>query len=488
VKKAICVPILLVLILMPLQGNTADAIEATLDALILALREQTGVPGLSAAISIRGNLIWHGEAGFADIAENRRVEPDTYFRLASVSKAVCSIIAAKLVEENSIDVDTRAGDLIPDLPHQYHSLTLRDLMTHTSGLPHYEARDSARGGKNYTSALAGLEQLGDRDLVSPPGTSYHYSTHGFSLASAMMEQATGKTFTTLFESIVLAPGTHGALALESENEHSGLRTRIYDDVANGSPHETERENFSYSWCGAGVESTATGLSVFASSLFGPSGPLREEGLRLLTEPMPNRNGDIVLGERWVMTLGWRRSTDIRGEIFLHHAGVTNGARSVLAFWPKSGLAVSLLSNSSWTGRMEDTAAAFALAATGTNVENTCKDLEQTAYEGVFREEPMAVAISWQDLPVPCRGQLTSNNVLTEWMSRYNFGTPNGHALFRLVDDRWGLVTPIGISILTGDTTRLSGMLGDWPLALTRTNQKNNRVTSSGRKQTFDFEI
>lgn len=452
-------------------GKTADAIEANLAGLIRALHEQTGVPGLSVAISMRGKLVWHGEVGFADVIETKRVAPETVFRLASVSKAVCSVMAAKLVEQDILAVDVRAGDLMPDLPHQYHPLTLRDLMTHTSGLPHYEARDFSRGRKHYTSAVAGLEQLGDRDLVSHPGTSYLYSTHGFSLASAMMERATGKTFIELFESTVLAAGKPAALSLESENEDSGLRSRIYEGAQNGKPHEIDREDFSYSWCGAGMESNAIDLSVFASSLFGPLGPLSQEGLLLLTKPMPNRHGDIVVADRWVMTFGWRRSTDVRGDVYLHHAGVTNGARSVLAIWPKSGLAVSLLSNASWTGRMEDTAVAFALAATRTNIEKNCADLGQQAYAGLFRETSIAVSIDWQDLPVPCQGQLIGDNALTEWLGRFNFGTPNGHALFRIVDNRWGLVTPIGISILTGDTTQLSGTVGSGLLSLTRTNRK-----------------
>jgi hypothetical protein len=63
-----------------------------------------------------------------------------------------------------------------------NALTMRDLMTHTSGLPHYEARDFARGRKNYRRASAGLEQIGDQSLTSPPGTSYLYSTHGSSNA------------------------------------------------------------------------------------------------------------------------------------------------------------------------------------------------------------------------------------------------------------------------------------------------------------------
>ena len=78
-------------------AGAEHAVDATLDALMQALHEQTGVPGLSAAVSVRGKLIWHGEVGAADVIEGKPIQQNTVFRLASVSKAVCSIVAAKLV-------------------------------------------------------------------------------------------------------------------------------------------------------------------------------------------------------------------------------------------------------------------------------------------------------------------------------------------------------------------------------------------------------
>jgi hypothetical protein len=219
-----------------------------------------------------------------------------------------------------------------------------------------------------------------------------------------------------------------------------------------------------------MESTATELSNFASSLFGPRGLLGASGLRLLTQPLPDRDGDIVIADRWVMTLGWRQSTDVRGELYIHHAGVTNGARSILAIWPKSGLAVSLLSNAAWTGRMEDTAVAFALAAEHTGVEKNCADFISQSYRGFFREQPIAATIKWQVSEDFCQGRLEGTNALTEWLSQFNFSNPNGHTLVQLIKNRWGLVSPIGVSILTGDLNEFSGLVGSGEVMLVRTNR------------------
>lgn len=439
---------------------------APLDELLDALLEQTGVPGISVAVSRQGVTLWRGEAGFADLEIDKPVAADTIFRLASVSKAVCSVIAAKLVETEVLAVDTRVGALLPELPEQYHPLTLRDLMTHTSGLPHYEARDFGRGRDHYESAVAGLEQLGDRALLSRPGSDYLYSTHGFSLASAMMERAADRTFIELFDESV----ARGTMALESTRHRSVRRTAIYEVSRNGGARNIEREDFSYSWCGAGMESSAVDVSLFASTLFGEHGVLGEAGQQLLAAPMPDRNGNIVTAERWSMTLGWRRSQDVRGDTFLHHAGVTNGARSILAVWPETGLAVALLSNASWSGRMEDTAVAFALAAQADESladksSADCPDPGRYEYSGRSRDAAIEGTITWQHSAAACAALLAGDNELTAWFSRFNYGVVDEQPLIWLGNSRWGLVSSIGVSILSRNGMRLEGLVASGSLRL-----------------------
>jgi len=469
---AIRVTLALLLLLQPggqvASPSPASANQVTLDALLRELREQTGVPGLSAAVAVRGELLWHGETGLADVAAAKHVTPQTVFRLASVSKAVCSILAAKLIEDGTLSVDARVGEHLPALPPQYHDLRFRDLMTHTSGLPHYQPMDASRGGKRFSSAVAGLEQLGNRDLVSPPGGDYLYSTHGFSLASALMERASRTAFPNLLKGLLLAAQPSSDLALESQQANHPRRARIYEPVLSARPRELPRKDFSYSWCGAGMESSAISLSRLASSLFGGDSPLGEHAQSLIREPLPDRHGKQVSGDRWVMTLGWRRSTDSRGKIFLHHAGVTDGARSIVAVWPDDGVAVSLLSNAAWVGRMEDTAVALAIAAQTDSEPVSCPRQGQQSYVGTFDNSPVRATIFWRRLPSLCRGEMTSESEVATWLRGYNFARKGAYTLIPLDHRRWGLVTSIGISVLEGEAGNLSGAISSRPLRLART--------------------
>ncbi len=449
--------------LIPLIGPQAQPAER----LLKALRAQTGVPGMAAAVARDGELLWHFEVGFAELEKARPVGPDTIFRLASVSKAVCSVMAARLLEEGTLSLDARVGELLPQQPQQYRELLFRDLMTHSSGLPHYQLRDAGRGRRHYESALQGLAELGDRELVDVPGAAYLYSTHGFSLASAMMEAAAGQSFPDLFARLITGTAAGAGITLESLKRTYKDRSEIYAGHRGRAPRRLVREDFSYSWCGAGMQSSAAGLARFGASLFGPGGLLGQAGQALIRHPLAGRDGQEIKGDRWLMTLGWRRGRDQGGDVFIHHAGVTNGARSVLAVWPEKRLAAALVSNASWTGRMETTAEALAAAATASVEPPICPPSGSAAYRGSLAGAALTARIEWRAAGRDCIGRMSGENALAAWVSRFNFAAVSGFPLIQLDADRWGLVTPIGISILTGSASRLEGLVGSRLLELGR---------------------
>jgi CubicO group peptidase (beta-lactamase class C family) len=437
------------------------------ERLLEALQAQTGAPGMAAAVARDGEVIWRSEVGLADVEKSKPVGPDTIFRLASVSKAVCSVIAAKLLEEGRLSLDARVGELLPRLPRQYKDILFRDLMTHSSGLPHYQPRDAGRGRRHYESALQGLAELGDRPLAHDPGTTYLYSTHGFSLASAMMEAAAGQTFSDLFAKLVSGNEAGARITLERLEGTYKDRSEIYAGNRGGAPRRLVREDFSYSWCGAGMQSSAASLARFGASLFGQRSLLGVAGQALIRQPLAGRSGESIEGDRWLMTLGWRLGRDHRGDPIIHHAGVTNGARSILAVWPEKRLAAVMLSNASWTGRMAATAEALALAATASVEARACPPRGSAAYRGSLAGEALEAQIEWRAARSDCTGLMSGENALSDWVSRFNFAEVSGFPLIRLAGQRWVLVTPIGGSILTGDASRLQGMVGSRPLELVR---------------------
>ncbi len=109
-------------------------------------RTQQQMPALTAAIAWQGKLLWAGAAGYADISAHRAASMQSQFRLGSTSKSVTATAIARAVAEGTIALDMPIGQYKSDLPNpQWRELTLRQLLSHTAGLPGYEQNDDWRG-------------------------------------------------------------------------------------------------------------------------------------------------------------------------------------------------------------------------------------------------------------------------------------------------------------------------------------------------------
>ena len=172
--------------------ETANNYQQQLTSLLTSLNDVTGVPGFSVAIIHKGKLVASVATGFADVANDLPAKPSTTFRLASVSKIVGAVMLAELVVNSRLNPDVGIGQYYPELNSKYHNITLRELLSHTSGMPHYQSKDYDIYNKSYSSATEALETLKGRDLLSRPGYQYHYSTHGYTLAGAIYERITGQ--------------------------------------------------------------------------------------------------------------------------------------------------------------------------------------------------------------------------------------------------------------------------------------------------------
>ena len=135
-------------------------------------------------------------------------------RIASISKPITCFIAAKLYENNKLDFDKSIEFYLPYLPDfKYNDkivkITPRQLVSHTSGIRHYEKKNEIKGEKTENGSDTGLKEFYIKDnfkttkdalqlfindeLLSEPGTKFFYTTHGFTLLSAVLEKASEKS-------------------------------------------------------------------------------------------------------------------------------------------------------------------------------------------------------------------------------------------------------------------------------------------------------
>ncbi|MBO8198590.1 beta-lactamase family protein [Streptomyces smyrnaeus] len=185
--------------------------------------EQDGVPGVLAQVE-DGAGAWSGSAGTADYTTGRpRLALDRY-RIGSLTKPFVATVLLQLESEGTLRLDDPVGRWLPDVrlgeygaavggPHR--SVTLRQLLGHTSGIPDYAADPALR--RTYFSPRFLVhrwhshtpEKLIERSLsrppLFPPGTRWSYSNTNYLLAGMVIERATGRSYAAEIERRILRP-------------------------------------------------------------------------------------------------------------------------------------------------------------------------------------------------------------------------------------------------------------------------------------------
>lgn len=168
----------------------------------------SGVPGLAVAI-IEGDEIAYAEGlGVTSVEDGGvPVTPETLFRIGSITKPLTGTAIMRLVEVGELDLDSPVRDYLPWLrlsgPAATDVVTLRMLMTHTSGLP----IDDHPFGRHDPEALEAFvrDQIPCLPLVAPPGKTYSYSNPALSVVGCVAEAATGKHYGEAMHELVFDP-------------------------------------------------------------------------------------------------------------------------------------------------------------------------------------------------------------------------------------------------------------------------------------------
>ncbi len=157
-------------------------------------------------VASEGRIRYHKAFGFKDYQKELPLDTTNIFELASVSKQFTAMVIMLLKEEGKLNYDDSLSSYIPDLP--YKGITLRHLLTHTSGLPDYQAIMDEHWDK---SKVASNDDNIDYLIkyhpatLSPPGEKYDYSNTGYMLLASIAEKASGKDFIELSRDRIFTP-------------------------------------------------------------------------------------------------------------------------------------------------------------------------------------------------------------------------------------------------------------------------------------------
>jgi CubicO group peptidase (beta-lactamase class C family) len=274
---------------------------------------------------------------------------DSLFQIGSISKVWTTTVVMQLVDEGLIDLDAPITDVLPELrladPVTASKVTMRHLLTHTSGIDGDVFTDTGRGDdclEKYVAALA------DEAQNHPLGATWSYCNSGFSLAGRVIEKLTGTTWDAAVKERLFARlGLEHTVTLPEEALL--FRTAVGHVSPGGSdPVKAPVWVLQRSAGPAGLI-TSTAADVLAFARMHLTGGLASDGTRVLSEQsaaaMASWQVDLpdkhLLGDSW--GLGWFRC-DWDSHRLIGHDGNTIGQSAYLRLLPSEGLAVTLLTN------------------------------------------------------------------------------------------------------------------------------------------------
>jgi CubicO group peptidase (beta-lactamase class C family) len=311
-----------------------------IDALLAPLRTATA-PGAAAMVIRNGAVLYSATIGLADLEHQVPIRPATAFDIASDAKQFTGMLAMMLHEEGRLDYDAPVDRFLPELARFGDRLTVRHLLTHTSGLPdYYEPLARATGAAGWVTnrdALAWLASEGG--LLFAPGDRFQYSDAGYEMLALVLERAAGEPFGDLLRQRIFVPlGMNGTRLRDRPDVEVPDRARSYVDRGQGFVAQGNNPLDCLVGSGA-INTTIEDLARWDRAL-GTDRLVRRATFDEALQPMRLNDGTLS-----PYGFGWFLKED-HGHRRLEHPGAWLGYQSFIARYPDDRFTVILLANRS----------------------------------------------------------------------------------------------------------------------------------------------
>ena len=317
-----------------------------IDAVVLDEMNRQAIVGMAIGIIRDGKIYFASGYGYEDLALNKPVTTNSVFRWASVSKPLTASAVLKLAET---DPDFSLGDRVTRYVAYWPGygnkadIRLWQLLSHRAGIIHYRTTAGclqnpwpdyrlSRYSSRYYDARQSVDIFSDQPLCFPPGTSFKYSTFGYSLLAAAIEGATGKSYAAWINDNIRQP-----LAMHSLQQ--SIATRTGYTMMNRRLLPVSEDNVAWRLPGGGWESNIIDLAKFANAVI--QGRLLKDTDQLWANVPGNHSYGLGMLHNADNSLVWHEG---------HHVN----SRSLLALFPDSPnrLGIVVLSNSAHSEPME----------------------------------------------------------------------------------------------------------------------------------------
>lgn len=335
-------------LILPKVG-VAESFPKQVDALIRPL-VTNGSPGFAVLVIKNGRVVLKQGYGLADLQAKTAVTSSTNFRLASVTKQFTATAIMLLVRDGKLSYDDTLGKLFPEFPSYGRSITVRQLLTHTSGLPDYEDLYEA---KFPGSSAAQIPQITDDEVLKlleaqskgkfAPGTQWHYSNSGYAMLSRIVETVSGMPFPEFLKQRIFDPlGMRHTVAFVKGRSEVPQRAYGYRQQQ-GQWMDSDQSPTSAVLGDGGIYSSLDDLQKWDAALANHSLLSAAEmkvALSAVAVPGGAKSDDgtpVQYGFGWFLD-------PYQGRARMHHYGETSGFRTTIQRFVDERLTIIILSN------------------------------------------------------------------------------------------------------------------------------------------------
>ena len=354
-------PLLLSLILfiaLPIKAAYIDEVANNFEIYMEKTLNQWGVPGAAVVIVQGDQTILMRGFGVRQVGRPERVNSQTVFRLASLSKGLSAGLAATYVADGNLDWNDRVTEYLPDFklkdPYQTQQLSVKHILSHSTGLPQHTYTHLIENNTPYQTAVDRLSQV---PLKCNVGTCHAYQNVSYSLISDILTTQSGQSFSRMMDERIFTPlNMNYASTTYEEFMASHNRASCHVKGKNGFVACTVTPNYYRVAPAGGINASASDMAQWLRAQMGmypevlPPKLLKEMHTPVVktNEVSYNPNATNWRQQRIRSSyygLGWR-IYDYAGTKIVFHGGMLKGFQNVIAFAPDRKVGIAILTNSS----------------------------------------------------------------------------------------------------------------------------------------------
>ncbi|MBS1529918.1 MAG: serine hydrolase [Bacteroidetes bacterium] len=295
-------------------------------------------PGISILIAKKGQIIYQKAFGSADIELNVPMQPNDIFKIGSITKQFTAVAILQLAEQGKLRLDDPIQKYIPDYPDKQGTITIENLLTHTSGIVDYSSLDDPdpfAERRDFTPEII-INYFKKLPLQFEPGTKYAYSNSNYTLLGYIIQKVSGEDYHKYLDEHIIKPAGLQHTLYAPENV-------IVPGLVNG--YTRDKGYFEHSYyqtlsvgfaCGDLLSNTADLYQWNNALLAGKV--ISKASLDKAFTPYKLANGTSTgYGYGWFIDQNY-------GTTCIHHEGQTSGFVALEKYFPDEDIYIAILTN------------------------------------------------------------------------------------------------------------------------------------------------